>query len=100
VSTGYPTISGMFFSPNSAEGAGEIAFGGVDTNKFTAPLLYSPLVDSSNRILNSEGIFVNGQTASGLQNNVTLIFHSGTSNILFVEPIAQVRLTQLSCETH
>ncbi|KAJ7748236.1 hypothetical protein B0H14DRAFT_3604137 [Mycena olivaceomarginata] len=55
-------------APTARKAQGEIAFCGVDTNKFTAPLVYSPLVDSSNWVLNSEGIFVTGQTASGLQN--------------------------------
>ncbi|KAF7345319.1 Acid protease [Mycena sanguinolenta] len=86
---GYPGIFGMLFVPESEGGAGELTIGGVDTTKFNGSLLYSPQVDEGNWQLASEGIFVNGKTASILQNNLTLIFDSGTSNMLFEQSIAE-----------
>jgi len=93
---GYPEIFGMLFVPESEGGAGELTLGGVDTTKFTGPLLYSPQVGDGNWAIGSQGIFVNGQTASGLQNNVTLIFDSGTSNMLFVKSIAETIYSMIS----
>ncbi|KAJ7812337.1 acid protease [Mycena leptocephala] len=95
-SAGYPAIFGMLFTPESEGGAGELTLGGVDMTKFTTPPLYSPQVGSGNWQLSSQGIFVNGNTASSLQNNVTLIFDSGTSNMLFVEPIALAIYSMIS----
>ncbi|KAF7360721.1 Acid protease [Mycena venus] len=86
---GYPAIFGMLFIPETEGGAGELTLGGVDTTKFDAPLLFSPQQGSGNWALSSRGIFVNGQTASGLQKNVTLIFDSGTSNMLFTKATAE-----------
>ncbi|KAJ6489939.1 acid protease [Mycena sanguinolenta] len=86
---GYPGIFGMFFVPESEGGAGELTIGGVDTTKFKGSLLYSPQVGGGNWQLTSEGIFVNGKTANILRNNLTLIFDSGTSNMLFEQSIAE-----------
>ncbi|KAF7336875.1 Acid protease [Mycena venus] len=86
---GYPAIFGMLFVPETEGGAGELTLGGVDTTKFDGPLLFSPQQGSGNWALSSRGIFVNGQTASGLQKNLTLIFDSGTSNMLFTKAIAE-----------
>ncbi|KAJ6562014.1 acid protease [Mycena capillaripes] len=85
---GFAGIFGMLFVPESEGGAGELTLGGVDTTKFNSPILYSPLAGQGNWQLGSRGIFVNGQTTSSLQKNVTLIFDSGTSNMLFVESTA------------
>ncbi|KAJ7679087.1 acid protease [Mycena polygramma] len=85
---GFPEIFGMLFVPESEGGAGELTLGGVDTTKFNGPVLYSPQVGQGNWQIASTGIFVNGQTASSLDKNVSLIFDSGTSNMLFVESIA------------
>ncbi|KAF7336871.1 Acid protease [Mycena venus] len=84
---GYPAIFGMLFVPENEGGAGELTLGGVDTTKFNAPLLYSPLVVNDWFLL-STGIFVNGQTTSSLQNNNTFLFDSGTSNLVLNEPLA------------
>ncbi|KAF8145430.1 acid protease [Mycena galopus ATCC 62051] len=86
---GYPAIFGMLFVPESEGGEGELTLGGVDTTKFDTPLLFSPQVDDGNWELPSLGIFVNGETTSTLHNNLTLIFDSGTSNVLFTQPIAE-----------
>ncbi|KAF7342890.1 Acid protease [Mycena sanguinolenta] len=86
---GYPAIFGMLFVPESEGGQGELTLGGVDTTKFSTSLLFSPQVGDGNWQLASEGIFVNRKTASILQNNLTLIFDSGTSNMLFEQSIAE-----------
>ncbi|KAJ6507855.1 acid protease [Mycena vitilis] len=85
---GFPEIFGMLFVPESEGGAGELTLGGVDTTKFNGPVSYSPQVGQGNWQIDSTGIFVNGQTASSIDKNVSLIFDSGTSNMLFVESIA------------
>jgi hypothetical protein len=103
---GFPAIFGMLFTPEN-EGGAELTLGGVDTTKFDAPLLYSP-VSKGFWELFSLGIYVNGETTSDLQNTVPLIFDSvssfvnaaidilirmylqGTSNMLFVGATALV----------
>ncbi|KAJ7505841.1 acid protease [Mycena galericulata] len=87
-SAGYPEIFGMLFTHEDAGGA-ELTLGGVDTTKFTQPLVYSPIVDDGWQ-LSSQAIHVNGKSASSLVFNqsLTIIFDSGTSNILFTEDIA------------
>ncbi|KAF8176568.1 acid protease, partial [Mycena galopus ATCC 62051] len=93
---GYPAIFGMLFVPESEGGEGELTLGGVDTTKFNTSLMFSPQVDEGNWQLPSLGIFVNGGTTSTLQNNLTLIFDSGTSNMLFTQPIAEAIYAMIS----
>ncbi|KAJ7255787.1 acid protease [Mycena haematopus] len=93
---GYPGIFGMLFVPKREGGEGELTLGGVDTTKFHAPLLFSPQLGNGNWELASQGIFVNGKTASVLQSNLSLIFDSGTSNMLFTKPIAEAIYSMIS----
>ncbi|KAJ7644665.1 aspartic peptidase domain-containing protein [Roridomyces roridus] len=97
-SAGYDAVFGMFFSPHSVGGAGEMTLGGVDTTKFTGDLMYSPIVDADQGSwqIESLGISVNGQVERSLQQNLTLIFDSGTSNILFEQPVAEAIYAQIS----
>ncbi|KAJ7039610.1 acid protease [Mycena alexandri] len=85
---GVSAIFGMF------GGAGELTLGGVDTTKFKAPLVHSPIVNDQ-WALTSQGIFVNGETTSTLNRpsrssliQFILSCCAGTSNILFVEETA------------
>ncbi|KAJ7491018.1 acid protease [Mycena latifolia] len=94
-SAGYAAMFGMFFTPHSEGGAGELTLGGVDSTKFSDPILYSPLVNGDWQ-LSSLGIFVNGEMASSLNKTVPLIFDSGTSNMLFTEPIALAIYSMIS----
>ncbi|KAF8170827.1 acid protease [Mycena galopus ATCC 62051] len=85
---GFLAVLGMWFTPHSEGGAGEITLGGVDTTKFDTPLVYSTSIVDDDWYLTSLGIYVNGKTTSFLQSSVPLYFDSGTSNMLFVEDIA------------
>lgn len=80
------------FITHQNEGGAELTFGGVDSTKFTEPLKFSPQAESGDTWeLNSPAIFVNGKTTSTLKRSRTIIFDSGTSNILFPQSTANVR---------
>ncbi|EJD51612.1 acid protease, partial [Auricularia subglabra TFB-10046 SS5] len=91
ISQGLPALFGMLFTHQN-EGGAELTIGGVDSTKFTEPLVFSPQVGrGSTWQLSSPAIFVNGRTTNTLNVQRTIIFDSGTSNILFPQATAQVR---------
>jgi hypothetical protein len=70
----------------AAEGHAALTFGSVDTTKFTGSLTFASLASSNNSdiwSLASPGMFVNGKSTSQLNQARTIIFDSGTPNILF-----------------
>jgi hypothetical protein len=69
----------------AAEGHAALTFGSVDTTKFTGSLTFASLPSSSSGTwrLASPGMFVNGKSTSQLKKARTIIFDSGTPNILF-----------------
>lgn len=73
----------MVLAPE-AQGGAELTFGSIDSTKFTGALTYAPLPSDSapGWTLSSPGLFVNGQSAPALARNRTVIFDSGTSNVL------------------
>jgi len=108
----------MYLTPK-AVGNAELTLGGIDNSKFTGksnsfqvPYPMVPLADSVSLIgapvfaslpsgsgstwqLVSPGISVNGKTTSTLKTSRTIIFDSGTSNVLFSTNTANVSVVQL-----
>ncbi|KAJ8487769.1 hypothetical protein ONZ45_g5090 [Pleurotus djamor] len=84
VNRGLPSLFSMFLTPN-VEGHAEMTFGGIDNTKFTGPLTFASLPANAGRTwqLRSPRISVNGRTTTTLNQVRTIIFDSGTSNILF-----------------
>ncbi|KAF9263351.1 acid protease [Marasmius fiardii PR-910] len=84
IAQGLPSLFGMFLTPLSV-GNAELTIGGVDNSKFSGPLTFASLASrgSSAWTLTSTGISVNGRTTSTLRTSRTLIFDSGTSNMVF-----------------
>lgn len=74
----------LFLTP-AAEGHAALTFGSVDTTKFTGSLIFAPLPSPASGTwrLASPGMFVNGKSTSQLKKARTIIFDSGTPNILF-----------------
>ncbi|PPQ62926.1 hypothetical protein CVT24_006166 [Panaeolus cyanescens] len=66
-------------------GKGELTLGGIDNSKFTGTPIFASLPPGSGNgwVLTSPGIVVNGQTTSLLNTSRSIIFDSGTSNVLF-----------------
>lgn len=97
----------MFLTPN-AVGEAELTFGGIDNTKFqgefevlmlvatdecySGPLTFASLPSTSGRTweLPSPQISVNGRTTTTLRQRRTVIFDSGTSNILFSTATTEV----------
>ncbi|EIN13192.1 acid protease [Punctularia strigosozonata HHB-11173 SS5] len=73
-----------FFLTPATEGHAALTFASIDDTKFTGSLTFAPLATpaSSAWRLSSSGIFVNGQTAPQLNAERTVIFDTGTSNVL------------------
>ncbi|KAF4601657.1 hypothetical protein EYR40_004856 [Pleurotus pulmonarius] len=84
VNQGLPSLFSMFLTPN-AVGEAELTFGGIDNTKFQGPLTFASLPSTSGRLweLPSPQISINGRTTTTLRQRRTVIFDSGTSNILF-----------------
>ncbi|KAJ7282990.1 acid protease [Mycena rebaudengoi] len=83
VSQGLPSLFSLYVTPLAVGGA-ELTVGGIDTSKFQGNLTYASLPDISfTWRLTSPRISVNGQTTSVLTQSRSVIFDSGTSNILF-----------------
>ncbi|KAF7306084.1 Acid protease [Mycena chlorophos] len=81
---GLEDVFGMYLTP-LAVGNAELTIGGIDTSKFTGNLTYASLPSNAGTFweLPSSQVFVNGQSNSDLTVNQTIIFDSGTSNVLF-----------------
>jgi hypothetical protein len=74
----------LYLTPKSV-GNAELTIGGIDTTKYKGSLTYAslPFGSDSTWQLTSPKIAVNGKTTSVLSQSRTVIFDSGTSNVLF-----------------
>jgi len=90
IKRGLPSLFGMFLTP-LAVGNAELTIGGIDESKFTGELTFASQAADSGATwqLNSPGLSVNGKTSSVLDVPRTIIFDSGTSNILFPTATAE-----------
>lgn len=81
-------VFSLYLTPQK-DGHAELTLGGIDHSKYHGQLTYSPLPVGSTPLparywqLISPQIFVNGKTNSTLKQSRTVMFDSGTSNILF-----------------
>ncbi|PFH53799.1 hypothetical protein AMATHDRAFT_1026 [Amanita thiersii Skay4041] len=84
VNQGLPSLFGLFVTPQSV-GNAELTIGGVDNTKFQGNPTFARLPTGTGRTwrLTSSGVSVNGKTNSDLHTTRSIIFDSGTSNILF-----------------
>ncbi|KAF8894062.1 acid protease [Infundibulicybe gibba] len=83
VNQGLPSLFSLFLTPN-AVGHAEMTIGGIDNTKFSGnPTFASASGTGATWQLASSGVSVNGKTTSLLHTGRTIIFDSGTSNILF-----------------
>ncbi|EIM82278.1 acid protease [Stereum hirsutum FP-91666 SS1] len=83
VAQGLPSLFSMLLTPE-ADGGAELLLGGIDSSKFKGDLINATLPGSGRTWeLPSPSIFVNGQTTPLLNSERTVIFDSGTSNVLF-----------------
>jgi hypothetical protein len=86
---------GIYYSPHGLNGTSEITMGGVDFTKFSTPLNYASVVSVPGLVglwtLASTSGSVNGQTVDILKDGFTVIFDSGTPNVLFPKDMAEVR---------
>ncbi|KIM45262.1 hypothetical protein M413DRAFT_65891 [Hebeloma cylindrosporum] len=91
ISQGLPSLFSMYLTPK-AVGSAELTLGGIDNSKFTGTPIFASLPSGSGSTwqLASPGISVNGKTTSVLKTSRTIIFDSGTSNILFSTNTANV----------
>ncbi|KZT26713.1 acid protease [Neolentinus lepideus HHB14362 ss-1] len=90
INQGLPSVFGLYLTPN-AIGNAELTIGGIDTTKFTGSVSYASLPSDSGDTwqLSSPQISVNGKTTSTLKRTRTIIFDSGTSNVLFPTSTAE-----------
>jgi hypothetical protein len=92
-------LFGIYYSPHGLNGTSEITIGGVDFTKFSTPLNYAPVVSISGLegvwTLASTSGSVNGQTVDILKDGFTVIFDSGTPNVVFPKDMAEVRMVLL-----
>ncbi|KAG8854792.1 hypothetical protein FRB96_007321 [Tulasnella sp. 330] len=91
VKQGLPAIFSMYLTPNASGKTAELTLGGIDTTKFTGSLTYAavPSWSGSTWQLTSTGITVNGVSTTALKKTRTVIFDSGTSNILLDKTTAE-----------
>ncbi|KAH9485175.1 Pepsin-2B [Psilocybe cubensis] len=84
ISQGLPSLFSLYLTPQSV-GKAELTLGGIDNTKFTGTPIFASLPSGSGSTwqLASPGLSVNGKTNSLLNSPRTIIFDSGTSNILF-----------------
>ncbi|KAK0225889.1 acid protease [Armillaria fumosa] len=84
VAQGLPSLFSLYLTP-LAVGNAELTLGGIDETKFKGDLVFAslPKPASGTWRLPSPGITVNGQTTTLLQSTRSVIFDSGTSNVLF-----------------
>lgn len=97
-STDYsPALFGLYLTPYSVDNA-ELTIGGIDDTKFNGTLEYGAVLGNVDAYwqLESPQIYVNGKTTSTLNTTRTIIFDSGTANVLFPEETANVCLYILS----
>ncbi|OBZ68307.1 Cathepsin D [Grifola frondosa] len=84
INKGLPALFSMYITPK-AIGNAELTIGGIDYSKFHGDLIYSSLPSGSEGAwqLPSPQVSINGKTTKELNTSRTIIFDSGTSNILF-----------------
>lgn len=97
ISQGLPSMFGMYLTPRSVGGA-ELTIGGYDSSKFSGNVTYSNIVSKQGGFweLPSSGIYVNNQTSPILQQPQSVIFDSGTSNIVFDTNITEAMYSLIS----
>ncbi|KAF9010503.1 acid protease [Cyathus striatus] len=96
ISQGLPLITGssalfsLYLTPKSV-GKAELTIGGMDKTKFSGTPVFASVPSGSGNIwqLNSPGLSVNGKTTSLLKTRRSIIFDSGTSNVLFSTDTAE-----------
>ncbi|SJK97478.1 uncharacterized protein ARMOST_00730 [Armillaria ostoyae] len=84
VAQGLPSLFSLYLTP-LAVGNAELTLGGIDETKFKGDLIFASLPKPASGVwrLPSPGITVNGKTTTLLQTTRSIIFDSGTSNVLF-----------------
>jgi len=84
IQQGLPSMFSLYLTPE-ADGNAELTIGGIDDSKFSGSLIYAsvPSDNEGSWELPSSAIYVNGQTSSSLKESRTIIFDSGTTNVLF-----------------
>jgi len=83
IGQGLPSLFGMFLTP-LAIGNAELTIGGIDNSKFNGSITFASQAGAGNTWeLTSPRISVNGKTTTLLSTRRTIIFDSGTSNVLF-----------------
>ncbi|KAF4620757.1 hypothetical protein D9613_000404 [Agrocybe pediades] len=84
INQGLPSLFSLYVTPQ-AVGKAELTLGGTDSTKFTGTPIFASLPSGSGNTwqLASPGISVNGKTTTVLNTARTIIFDSGTSNVLF-----------------
>lgn len=99
ISQGLPSLFSLSVVAQDI-GKGEMTLGGIDNSKFTGTPIFASLPSGSGNTwqLTSPGISVNGQTTSLLNTSRTIIFDSGTSNVLFSTDTANAIYALISPE--
>ncbi|KAF8973138.1 acid protease [Flammula alnicola] len=82
INQGLPSLFSLYLTPK-AVGNAELTIGGIDSSKFTGKFDTLFFTAGGTWQLASPGISVNGKTTSVLSTSRTIIFDSGTSNVLF-----------------
>ncbi|KAI0081248.1 acid protease [Panus rudis PR-1116 ss-1] len=88
VNQGLPSLFSLFLTPNSVGGA-EMTLGGIDDSKFIGSLTFADITSTSFWQLTSSSISVNGKTSRTLNTRRSMIFDSGTSNIVLPQADAE-----------
>lgn len=98
-SNGLPSLFTMYLTPN-AKGHAVLELGNIDSTKYTGTLSYAklPYSGGSTWELTSPKIYVNGKTTSTLSQSRTIIFDSGTPNVLFPTSTANAIYALISSE--
>lgn len=90
-------VFGFYLTPH-AVGNAQLTIGGIDHDKLQSPLIYVPVeppdtfgaLNFSLWVVNATGISVNGKTSHTLNQTLSLIVDTGTSNMVFPKQIAKV----------
>ncbi|KAF8639537.1 hypothetical protein AX17_001442 [Amanita inopinata Kibby_2008] len=90
INQGLPSLFSFYVTPESI-GNAELTIGGIDQTKFQGDPIYATLPGGSGTTwqLTSTGISVNGKTTGALNSGRSIIFDSGTSNVLFSTETAE-----------
>jgi len=89
INEGLPSLFGLFLTPESV-GNAELTLGGVDSTKFSGTPTFIPVTGAGSFWeLNSTAVAVNGKTSSVLQGAQSIIFDSGTSNLVFPTDVTE-----------